>query len=383
MDLQQLRGQINEIDEQILKLFEQRMNIASQVADYKIKNGLPVFQSSREQEIIDKVRSNVPEGLENGAEVLYNTIMDISKSQQYQELHPESAAIDYEPFDFSMVNKIACPGTYGSYSEIAAKQISSTADIAFYNTFDDVFEAVINGECDYGILPIQNSTAGSVTQAYALMKRYNFYIVGGTRVKVEHCLAAREETQFEQIERVLSHEQGLMQCSEFLKENAFKTKEYVNTALAAEFVKNSDKPYAAICSEDCADEMGLKVLRRDIGNSSDNYTRFILISKNIMVTDDADIISVTLSTPHSRSALYRLLTKFSVSGLNLLRLENKPIATKDFDVIFYLDFEGSVKSREVVSLISELSSELSYFKFLGNFKDIRLLQTIYRSEKLL
>ncbi|MCC8192187.1 MAG: chorismate mutase [Ruminococcus sp.] len=370
MDLQQLRGQINEIDEQILKLFEQRMNIASQVADYKIKNGLPVFQSSREQEIIDKVRSNVPQGLENGAEVLYNTIMDISKSQQYQELLPESASIDYEPFDFSMVNKIACPGTYGSYSEIAAKQISSTADIAFYNTFDDVFEAVINGECDYGILPIQNSTAGSVTQTYELMKRYNFYIVGGTRVKVEHCLAAREETQFEQIERALSHEQGLMQCSEFLKENAFKTKEYVNTALAAEFVKNSDKPYAAICSEDCADEMGLKVLRRDIGNSSDNYTRFILISKNIMVTDDADIISVTLSTPHSRSALYRLLTKFSVSGLNLLRLENKPIATKDFDVIFYLDFEGSVKSREVVSLISELSSELSYFKFLGNFKEI-------------
>lgn len=370
MDLQDLRKQINEIDEQMLGLFEKRMAIASQVADYKIKNGLPVFQSDREKEIIQRVRNNVSDGLENGAEVLYNTIMDISKSQQYQEFFSDSAAIEYSPFEYSMVKKIACPGTNGSYSEIAAKQISSSADISFYNSFDEVFEAVINGDCDFGVLPIQNSTAGSVTQTYELMKRYNFYIVGGTKVKVDHCLAARQDISVEDITTVLSHEQGLMQCSEFLKQSGFKTKEYVNTALAAEFVKNSAKPYAAICSEKCADEMGLKVLRKDIGNSSDNYTRFILISKDILISDDADVISVSLSTPHSRSALYRLLTKFSVSGLNLLRLENKPIATKDFDVVFYLDFEGSVKSREVVSLLSELSSELTYFKFLGNFKEI-------------
>lgn len=370
MDLQELRKQINEIDEQMLKLFEKRMAIASQVAEYKIKNKLPVFQSDREKEIIQKVRNNVAYGLENGAEVLYNTIMDISKSQQYQEFFSDSASIEYSPFEYSMVKKIACPGTYGSYSEIAAKQISSCADISFYNSFDEVFEAVIKGECDFGILPIQNSTAGSVTQTYELMKRYNFYIVGGTKVKVDHCLAVRQDVAFEDINTVLSHEQGLMQCSEFLKQSGFKTKEYVNTALAAEFVKNSSQPYAAICSEECADEMGLKVLKTNIGNVYDNYTRFILISKDILISDDADIISVSLSTPHSRSALYRLLTKFSVSGLNLLRLENKPIATKDFDVVFYLDFEGSVKSREVVSLLSQLSSELTYFKFLGNFKEI-------------
>lgn len=370
MDLKDLRKQINEIDEQILSLFEKRMAVASQVADYKVKNGLPVFQSDREKEIIQKVRSNVSNGLENGAEVLYNTIMDISKSHQYQKLFSNSDVIEYAPFDYSMVDKIACPGTYGSYSEIAAKQISSSADISFYNSFDEVFEAVINGECNFGILPIQNSTAGSVTQTYELMKRYNFYIVGGTKVKVEHCIAARHDTSFENVTTVLSHEQGLMQCSEFLKQNGFKTKEYLNTALAAEFVKNSSQPYAAVCSEECADEMGLRVLRRNIGNAYDNYTRFILISKNILISDDADIVSVSLSTPHSRSALYRLLTKFSVAGLNLLRLENKPIASKDFDVVFYLDFEGSVKNREVASLLSELSSELTYFKFLGNFKEI-------------
>lgn len=370
MDLQELRKNINEIDEQMLHLFEKRMSIASQIAEYKIKNGLPVFQSDREKEIIQRVRNNVADGLENGAEVLYNTIMDISKSQQYQEFFSASASIEYSPFDYSIVKKIACPGTNGSYSEIAAKQISPCADISFYDSFDEVFEAVIKGNCDFGILPIQNSTAGSVTQTYELMKRYNFYIVGGTKVKVEHCLAARHDVSFEDIKTVISHEQGLMQCSDFLKQNGFKTKEYVNTALAAEFVKDSSQPYAAICSEECADEMGLKILRRNIGNFCDNYTRFILISKDILVSDDADIISVSLSTPHSRSALYRLLTKFSVSGLNLLRLENKPIATKDFDVVFYLDFEGSVKSREVLSLLSQLSSELTYFKFLGNFKEI-------------
>lgn len=370
MDLNELRDEINEIDEQILRLFEKRMGIAREVALYKIKHGLDVFQSAREKEIISKVRGSVPDDLKNGAEILFNTIMDISKSRQYQEFFPATSEIKHKVLDFSSIGRIACPGTYGSYSQIACGQISEKAEIRFYNTFDEVFDAVIKGECDFGILPIQNSTAGSVTQTYELMKQYNFFIAGGTRVKVDHCLAVRKGVSLDKVKTVLSHEQGLMQCSEFLKQNSLATEEYVNTALAAEFVKNSSEPYAAICSEECAKELGLDIIRRGIGNAAENYTRFILISKDIFIADGADIISVSLSLPHSRSALYRLLTKFSVSGLNLLRLENKPIASKDFDVVFYLDFEGSVKNKEVMSLLSELFNELAYFKFLGNFKEI-------------
>ena len=370
MDLNELREEINIIDDEILKLFQKRMDISREVAAYKMKNGLEVFQSAREKEIIKKVREKAPEGLENGAEVLFNTIMDISKSRQYQEFFPVTGEMKYNSIDFDRIGKIACPGTYGSYSQIACKQISPNAQIEFYNTFDEVFDAVITEKCDFGILPIQNSTAGSVTQTYELMKHYNFFIAGGTRVKVDHCLAARKGIDIRDIKTVLSHEQGLMQCSEFLKENSLTTQEYVNTALAAGFVRDSSEPYAAICSEECAEEMGLNIISRGIGNSSENYTRFILISKDIFIADGANIISVSLSLPHSRSALYRLLTKFSVSGLNLLRLENKPIATKDFDVVFYLDFEGNVKNREVLSLMSELESELGYFKFLGNFKEM-------------
>lgn len=370
MELKDLRSEINNIDDEILKLFEKRMRIAEDVAAYKIENGLEVFQSDREKEIIKKVREKSAPGLQNGAEVMFNTIMDISKSMQYRRFFAADGEIDFKLLNYSAIKKIACPGTNGSYSETAAKQISPNAGLKFYNTFDEVFDSVIKGDCDFGILPIQNSTAGSVTQTYELMKRYNFYIVGGTRVKVDHCLAVRPGVREDQIERVLSHEQGLMQCSEFLKSHGFKTEEFSNTALAAEFVKSSDLSLAAVCSEECAEEMGLDVLYKNIGNASENYTRFILISNDIFIAPGADVVSVTLSLEHSRSALYRLLTKFSVSGLNLVRLENKPIGTKDFDVVFYLDFEGSVNSREVRSLLSELSSELSYFKFLGNFKEV-------------
>lgn len=370
MELDELRLKINEIDDELLKLFEERMEIAQGVAAYKIDHGMEVFQSDREAEIIKKVRERSPDGLENGSEVLFNTIMDISKSMQYRRFFATDKEISFKPIDFSKIERIACPGTTGSYSEAAARQIAKNAEFNYYTTFEEVFDAVNSGGCEFGILPIQNSTAGSVTQTYELMKQNNFYIVGGTRVRVNHCLAAGKSLSDGEIKRVISHEQGLLQCSKFLKVHGFKTEEFSNTALAARFVKDSNEPIAAICSEECAKDMGLEIIYRGIGNSNENYTRFILISNDIYISSDADIISVSLSLPHSRSALYRLLTKFSVSGLNLLRLENKPIASKDFDVVFYLDFEGSVASPEVRSLINELSSELSYFKFLGNFKEV-------------
>lgn len=371
MDLQELRNEINDIDKDILELFIKRMGLCVDVAKYKIEKDLPVFQTDREKAIVQKVRGNSPEWLENSSELLFTTIMDISKSHQYQLIFEGSEKMDYLDFDTVKADPtIACPGTEGSYSHIASTRIFPEGKPRFFADFEDVFNAVVKGEADFGIMPIQNSTAGSVHQAYNLLKKYNCHISATTKVRVSHCLAVKKGTEISQIEKIFSHEQALAQCSDFLKENGFKTEKYSNTALAAEFVMMSDKPYGAICSEECANRLGLDILNSEITNEADNYTRFILLSKNVYSSKDADIISVSLSLSHTKSSLYRLLTKFSVAGLNLTRIESRPIAGKEFDVVFYLDFEGSIENPQVSKLVAELESELSYFKFLGNYKEV-------------
>lgn len=370
MNLDELRKNIDETDDELLKLFEKRMGITHQVALYKIENGLEVFQSGREQAIIDKVRSKVPEGLENSVETLFTTIMDISKSKQFSEFFAGDCNIDYTEFDLSDNMKIACPGVEGSYSEQAAYQLSKNAELKYYEDFDDVFEAVEKGEMPYGIVPIQNSTAGSVSATYELLSKSNLCIACSTKVKITHCLACRQDTDEAEIKKVFSREQGLMQCSEFIKEKGFFKRECANTSLAALQVSESNEPIACICSEECAKEHGLKILKTNIANANENYTRFILVSNKLYSSKRANMVSVTLTIPHTRSALYRLLTKFSVCGLNLVRLENKPIASKDFDVQFYLDFEGSILNPDVPKLIAELKTELTHFKFLGNYEEI-------------
>ncbi len=370
MELETLRSEINEIDEKILELFAQRMSVCRNVALYKLDKNLPVFQSGREDEIVTRIRENSPEGLENSTEVLFKNIMDISKCRQQQEIFKD-AEISYKPFPPKAPVKIGCQGTNGAYSHIAADKLFGESEITFLSAFEDVFSAVENGEIDFGILPIQNSTAGSVSLTYELMKKYNFFIAAGVSVKISHCLAVKRGTDFSKVTDVYSHEQALAQCSEFLKKNNLKPVEYTNTALAGELVSQSGESIAAICSVDCATRLDLEIISDNVANASENYTRFICISKDIYISDDADIISVSLALPHTTGALYRLLTKFSVIGLNLLRIESKPIASKDFDVVFYLDFAGSVKQPEVMQIISALKSELTYFKFLGNYKEVR------------
>lgn len=370
MDLQELRSNINAIDEQLQKLFDQRMELCFKVAEYKIANDMPVFQSGREQEILDRVGANAPEGLASASKVFFQNIMDISKCRQYQELFADFDKIEYKKLDLSGKKTVAVPGTSGSYSHIACGQIFEDFEPIFFEDFDDVFKTVENGGADFGILPIANSTAGSVGQTYELMKKHDFKICAATKVKISHCLAVKKGTKFEDIKIVYSHEQALSQCSDFLADNGLKSHKYANTAIAACYIKESSEPYAAICSETCAKEQGLEILRRDIANAAENYTKFILISKETLRSDNANIVSVSLSLPHTSSALYRLLTKFSVAGLNLSMIESRPIANTDFDVVFYLDFEGAINSPDVAKLMSELNSELSYFKFLGNYEEI-------------
>ncbi len=370
MELGELRNEIDSVDREIEKLFRKRMELCYEVAEYKIKNDLPVFQSGREKEIIKRVREDMPEELGGAAEVLFTTLMDISKCKQYQKFFADKSRIESQPLDLSGAHTVAVPGTNGSYSHIACGQFIPQAQPVFFEDFEEVFQAVENGSAEFGVLPIMNSTAGSVGQTYELLKKYDLKICASTKVKVSHCLAVKKGTRFEDIRSVYSHEQGLMQCAEFIKKHGFKTHKYSNTALAACFVKSSDEPYGAICSEQSAKEQGLEIVRRSIADANENYTRFILVSAKTLRSEKANVVSVSLALPHSKSALYRLLTKFSVAGLNLSMIESRPIANTDFDVVFYLDFQGNLDSPDVARLMSELKSELSYFKLLGNYEEI-------------
>lgn len=372
MALNNLRNRIDEIDDEILNLFIERMNICSDVAEFKKINNLPAFQSNREKQIINNVRDKSPDELKNSAQILFENIMDISKCHQQQLLFSELDAIN--AFHYPPIGKITvgCQGRSGAYSHIAAKKLYGDKNITFFNTFEDVFKAVEEDKIDFGILPIMNSKAGSVAATYELLRKYDLFIASNISVKVSHCLAAKKGTTKKMITKVYSHEQALAQSSSYIKENDFTPVQYANTALAADFVNNSsDMTIAAVCSEECAKSLGLDIIDYNIADEDENYTKFICISKKIYISDSANIISISLSLPHQPSALYRLLTKFSVIGLNLLRIESKPVASRDFDVIFYLDFEGSITDPKVLQIINALKSELSYFKFLGNYNEVK------------
>ena len=370
MDLNELRAEINKVDAQLQELFTERMRLCQQVAEYKIQNDLPVFQKGRENEIIERVSAAAPDELKGATKVYFRTMMDISKSLQYSRFFAKADSIQYNKLDLTGHHTVAVPGTNGSYNHIACGKLFEDFEPVFCEEFEDVFKAVQSGETEFGILPIVNSTAGSVAQTYELMRQYDFKICAGTKLRISHCLAAKKGTAISDLKLVYSHDQALQQCSEFLKANGLKAHRYANTALAAELVKNSSEPIAAVCSQNCAEEMGLEILQKDIQNAEENYTKFILISKETLKSDNADTISVCLSLPHQSSSLYRMLTKFSVAGLNLTMIESMPVANTDFDVVFYLDFHGSVDSPEVVKLLSGLEQELSYFKFLGNYEEV-------------
>lgn len=370
MDLNGLRCRIDEIDGQILELFAQRMDVCRQVGEYKKQNHISVMQSGREDEILDRVRKNAPNGLEDGAALLFQNIMDISKSLQNIKLSEDLTA-EYPCFKPSEAKKIACQGTEGAYSESACRTLFGDKPVEFYRNFDEVFSAVESGNADFGILPLQNSTVGSVSETYALMAKHDFYVNALVRTEITHCLAAKKGTPPDMIRQVYSKEEALSQCSEFLTERGYERCEYANTALSAQLVAQSGGDTACICSERCAELYGLEILERGIADAYPNYTRFICFSKTLSVCPDADIVSALVTIPHVKGSLNRLLTRFAVNGLNLLKIESLSIAGSDFEVQFYIDFSGNISDSRVSSLINELSREMTYFRFLGNFREIK------------
>ena len=402
MDLEELRSGINDLDKIIQDAFTQRMELCKQVAVYKTEHHMQVFQTDREKEILKRIRNNAPEGLESPSALLFQTIMDISKYLQYRELHKHTEPYQFKPLELPPIPPysnggrcsvesqhvspeananhaeeqlspippytVACQGSAGANSETAAKQIfGNDCQPEFLPTFADVFEAVQCGKVQFGIIPVQNSTAGSVVQAYDLMSEYNFYICSSTVVEITNCLAVRKGTTLSQVKDVYSHPQALSQCSHFIGNHNMTAHEYGNTATAAELVANSNQPIGAICSESCAQLHGLEILETHISDYVPNYTQFFCISKELLLSEKADRISVVLKLPHEEGSLYRLLSKFVIGNMNLLKLESRPIRNGSFEVMFYLDFSGNIHDASVSALLSDLSENLEYFKFLGNY----------------
>lgn len=262
---------------------------------------------------------------------------------------------------------VACQGVEGAFSHQAAEQFFSEANIVFYQQFDDVFRAVQCEEVDYGVLPIENTTAGSVVQVYDLMRRYDFYIVQETKVRISHCLLAKAGTKLAKLKEVYSHPQALNQCSQFFESNQqLKAVEYSNTAAAAQFVaKQSEQTLAAIASHQCAQKYGLSILAENIQDIAHNTTRFICISKRPTFLKNANKISICVTLPHKAGSLCHLLNKFSAVRLNLTKLESRPWPEKLFEFLFYLDIEGTLNDPKARLLMEELANQLGYFKLLG------------------
>ena len=371
MNLEELRSGINDLDQIIQDAFIKRMELCKEVAVYKNEHHMQVFQTDREKEILNRIRSNAPEGLEGSSALLFQTIMDISKYLQYRELHQHTESYYFKPLELSPSCKVACQGIAGANSETAVKQIfGNDSTPEFLLTFADVFEAVQCGAVQFGLIPVQNSTAGSVVQAYDLMGEYNFYISSSTVVEITNCLAVRKGTNLSQVKDVYSHPQALSQCSHFIRNHGMTAHEYGNTATAAQLVAESPEPLGAICSENCAQLHGLEILQTHISDYVPNYTQFFCISKELLLSENADRISVMLKLPHEEGSLYRLLSKFVIGNMNLLKLESRPIRDGSFAVMFYLDFSGNIHDTSVSALLSDLSENLEYFKFLGNYSVI-------------
>lgn len=366
MDLKEIRTQIDKMDKEILDLFQKRMNLCRDVAAYKMENDLPIFQEEREIQILDKVESLAEDDMKSGVRALFTVIMDISKQLQREMIHANDEPHEFAVPHFDSAKKIGCQGCAGANSETAVKTFFPNHEPEYYPSFHQVFEAVEAGEIEYGVLPIYNSTAGSVTQTYDLMGKYNFFITAMNQVEVANCIAVRKGTKLDEITCVYSHPQALSQCSDFIKRNSLKIKDYDNTATAARMVAESSKPIAAICSERCAELTGLEILATRISNVLPNFTRFICITKEIEVSPEADVISIMLTLPNVPGILSKLLMKFFLQNIDLVKIENRPIRDGSFDVVFYIDFKGNIRDRNISMFITELCKTCKKFKLLGN-----------------
>ena len=379
MDLNELRLQIDQIDDQLVALFGERMEIAAKIADCKKQNGTPIYVPARERAKLQDVANKAGPEMANYTRVLYSMLFELSRSYQSKrsrEISPLyneiTHAIENTPKLFPQAPMVACQGVEGAYSQIACEKIFRDPFILYFRDFEGVFNAIEQDMCQYGVLPIENSTAGSVKKVYDLMIRHNFSIVRTFRLKVDHNLLANPGATLSDIKEVYSHEQALNQCSDFLQTIPnVNIVPMVNTAVAAETVAKSGRnDIAALSSRACAELYGLDCLASSVQDKGNNRTRFICISKNLEIYPGADKTSIMMILPHRPGSLYKVLARLYTLGINVTKLESRPIPDREFEFMFYFDLETSIYSEEYVQLICELDELCEEFKYLGSYTEV-------------
>lgn len=374
-DLTEIREQIDNVDRQIVELFENRMKLCGEVAEYKISTGKQVLDTAREKEKIAKIESLVQEEFnKNAAGDLFKQIMAMSRKLQYQILakHGMINDVSFEAVDTIKKDKIKIvyQGVEGAYAHLAALQyFGENCNCYHVESWRDAMEEVKAGRADYAVMPIENSTAGSITQVHDLLIEYDNYIVAETDVKVEHALLGLSEADIEDIKTVYSHPQALMQCSRYLEEHReWKQISCLNTAVSAKKVfDEGDKSQAAIASREAAKIYGLKVLKEKINYADTNTTRFVIVGREKIYTKEADKVSICVEINHESGSLYNVLSHFIYNEINMTKIESRPLEDKNWEYRFIIDIEGKLGDAAVKNALRGISEEVNKFAILGNY----------------
>lgn len=375
LDLQKTREEIDKIDKEIVKLFETRMELTQEVADFKIKTGKKVFDKQREEEKLTTLSAMTDNPFnKKGIRELFSQIMSISRKRQYELLSDAQEAIDFcriKEIEKGR-KKVACFGAKASYTEQAMEEyFGKGQEIESINcpTFKGVMEAIYQGKADYGVLPIENTSTGGITDIYDLLVKYENYIIGEHVVKVEQALLGLPGSKIEDLKIVYSHAQGILQCTKFLEEHQnMKAVDGGSTAGGAKKVaEDKDLTQGAIASIRAAQYYGLEVLQPCINQKSQNYTRFIIITNRKIYLEKADKVSICFEIPHESGSLYNLLSHFIYNNLNLTKIESRPIEGKSWEYRFFVEFEGNLNSSGVKNAVHSIREEAQSLRILGNF----------------
>ena len=379
MELSDYRARIDQIDRQLVELFAQRMNTAAGIAAYKKEHGLPVLDPVREREKLLDVAAQAPEDMRDYTASLYTMLFELSRCYQGRLLGSTSpltteiqTAIDQTPNLFPSNVSVACQGVAGAYSQLACDKLFKLPHIMYFASFEAVFAAIERGLCRYGVLPLENSTAGSVNAIYDLMMKHDFRIVRSVRLKVDHNLLVKSGTKRSDITEIYSHEQAIGQCSKFLNSlNGVRVIPCDNTAMAPKMVaEKGDRHAAAISSHPCAALYGLTCLNDSIQDSDNNYTRFICITKDPVIYAGANRISLIIAFDNRPGALYEILSKLAALDINMTKLESCPVAGSDFEFVFFLELDASVQDPSVLAMLEEMERSCAEFQFLGNYAEV-------------
>ena len=379
MNIDEYRNRIDRIDKQLVTLFCERMDTASDIAAWKKEQKRPVFDPERERQKLLEVASSVPEELREYTASLYSLLFELSRSYQNRLLGTASeltaqiqGAIDETPALFPSDASVACQGVAGAYSQIACDRLFKRPAVLYLSSFDAVFSAIESGLCRYGVVPLENSTAGSVNAVYDLMMNHNFRIVRSVRIKVDHCLLVNPGTKREEIREIYSHQQAISQCEKYLQ--SFPNARVIpceNTAVAAKMVAEAGRrDAAALSSHACGKIYGLSCLESSVQDMDNNFTRFICISKKLEIYPGADRTSLMAVLPHEPGSLYKLLSRFYALGLNLNKLESRPLPNRNFGFMFYFDLETSVYSPQFLQLMGEMPTLCEEFSYLGSYSEV-------------